>query len=75
MCWQKKLQKTWQNPLYITSAIVLAYLSILPRAMIWFLTVDTTCSTYIILLTYNILKREKRKTIFFLFWFLCVSLL
>ena len=48
---------------------------------LWFgiLTVDTTYSTYIMLFTYNTLKREKHRTIFLplitLFWFLCVSLL
>ena len=39
-----------------------AYLGILPRTMIWFLTIDTY-STYIILFAYNTLKREKQKTI------------
>ena len=32
----KKLPKTKQKPFYITSAMALGYLGILPRAMIWF---------------------------------------
>ena len=35
--WQKKkLPKSQQKPLYIMSAMALAYLDILPRALIWF---------------------------------------
>ena len=34
---EKKLRKTQQKPLYITSTMVSAYLGILPRAMIWFI--------------------------------------
>ena len=47
-------------------AIALTYLSILPRAMIWFLIIEPICSTKIILFTYNILEQVKRKTIFLL---------
>ena len=36
ICQGNKLPKTQQKPLYITSAIALACLGILPRAMIWF---------------------------------------
>ena len=36
ICWQKKLREAQQKPLYITLAMALAYLGILPRAMIWF---------------------------------------
>ena len=42
-----------------------AYLSILSRTMIGFLTVGTTYSTNIILFTYNTLNQEKQKIIFF----------
>ena len=47
-------------------AIASTYLSILPRAMIWFLIIEPICSTKIILFTYNILEQVKRKTIFLL---------
>ena len=50
------------------SAMNSAYLSILPRTMIDFLTVGTTYSTNIILFTYNTLKRGKMKIIFVLFF-------
>ena len=39
-----KKAKTQQKPLFITSAMILRYFSILPRIMICFLTVETTCS-------------------------------
>ena len=42
---QKKLPKTQQKPEYIMSAMASAYLGILPRAIICFLTVKTTCFT------------------------------
>ena len=32
----KKLLKTWQKALYITSTMASAYLGILPKAMIWY---------------------------------------
>ena len=39
----------------ITSAMALAYLNILPRALIWlFLTVEIISSTYFIFFTYNV---------------------
>ena len=48
----------------ITSAMALAYLGVLPRNMIGFLTVDTTYSTNMIYFACNTLKQEKEKTIF-----------
>ena len=51
----KKIPKTQRKPLYITSAMALAYLNILPRALIWlFLTVEIISSTYFIFFTYNV---------------------
>ena len=51
----KKISKTQRKPLYITSAMALAYLNILPRALIWlFLTVEIISSTYFIFFTYNV---------------------
>ena len=49
------------------SAMASAYLSILPRTMIDFLTVGTTYSINFILFTYNTLKRGKMKIIFVFF--------
>ena len=43
--WGKKLAKTEQKPLHITSAIALTNLCILSKALIWFLAVESTCST------------------------------
>ena len=49
------------------SAMASAYLIILPRTIIGFLTAGTTYSTNIILFAYNTLKQEKQKIIFVFF--------
>lgn len=74
ICRQKKLPKTLQKP-YVTLAIALAYLSILPIAMLWFFSRPLVLRIYIILFNYNTLELVKRKTTFLsmitLFWFVC----
>ena len=71
---KKELSKTLQKP-YVTLAIALAYLSILPIAMLWFFSRPLVLRIYIILFNYNTLELVKRKTTFLsmitLFWFVC----
>ena len=71
---KKKLSKTLQKP-YVTLAIALAYLSILPIAMLWFFSRPLVLRIYVILFNYNTLELVKRKTTFLsmitLFWFVC----
>ena len=60
--WQKNCWR-FNKLLFIMSAMALAYLSILPRTMIGFLTVDTTYSTYAMLfiLTTHLNGRNRRQ--------------
>ena len=75
ICWEKNCWRLSRN--LRMAAMALAYLNIYQRLWFGFLIVEVTCSTWIILFTYNKLQLVKRKTIFLLLttlfsFFLCV---